>query len=148
MGAKRKKKPKGKDPYAALKRKAAPLGRNFADRIVVDPPGVPKMSGVLMEFIEPYREEPEDEEKLKFILMFGILAWNLAFLDEDERRDTINGYLKDVPPAERALVRMTFDEMVDRKLLFYSHDQRWILNFEFTMTPNGPYLQVLSSSKP
>src|SRR4051812_46828121 len=54
-------------------------------KVVYEPAGREKMSEVLEDFIEPYRDMADGENALRKLLTLALLAWNAALLPEDRR---------------------------------------------------------------
>jgi hypothetical protein len=113
--------------------------------VVVPPHGAKKMSEVLLEFLEPWSEGWRDEEDCRKLLSVGIIAWNAGIFSGSKRESLIEDTLRALPLGVRADARTIIDEMVRRKEALFASNRRIILNYELTMTPTGPYLQVLST---
>lgn len=78
--------------FENLKRKLE-LGPFRTEKIVIEPCGEVKMSEVLMDFVEPYRELADAEEAYRKLLTLAVMAWNASFLPEKEQQDMIERVL-------------------------------------------------------
>jgi hypothetical protein len=143
MSRKKKKRKQTQRPRRPQGRLTRGLPGNVT--VVVPPHGAQKMSEVLLEFLEPWSEHWRDEEECRKLLSVGIVAWNAAVVSGGEREDLIQSTLKAVPPEVRADMRTVIDEMVRRKEAHFASNRRMIINYDLTMTPTGPHLQVLST---
>lgn len=128
-------------------------GRNPAippgSQVVYDPAGREKMSEVLEDFIEPYRDLADSEDTFRKLLLLGTLAWNAALLPEDERRAMIDEILGAGLPgaseADRAHAGELIEGLVRRKQEHFAANRRAILSFEVTDTGDGFHLSVAST---
>jgi hypothetical protein len=116
--------------------------------VIANPPGEAKMSEVLLEFIEPYTDERSTTEDLKKVLSVATLAWNLALFPEAERPARLQEIEAAVPPDVRPTMRAFVEEMLQRKLTYFAHIRRAILDYQVSMTPDGPHVQVISTLPP
>ena len=62
-------------------------------RVVYEPEGQEKMSAVLEDFVEPYRDMAETYDEFHNLLDLAMLAWNAALLPEDKRRAMVDDVL-------------------------------------------------------
>lgn len=113
--------------------------------VVIDPPGVAKMSEVFWEFIEPDIQSCASLEELHNMLVIAQGAWNAALMPLDERADYILGILKVVPPEGRPALAEVLAHLIRRKQEYYAHVDRMIVSFDLSKTPEGPHLTVMSS---
>ena len=142
--AKRKKR-KQRKLYESLKTeliKNVPLGDA---KIVVQPSGETKMSEVLLEFVEPYSQYWRTKEELNKLLGVAVIAWNAALLPGNERKKIIENALKAAPPEIRQDMKAIVDEMIQRKETHFAHNKRLIMNYQVTMTKEGPHVTTLST---
>jgi len=142
--AKRKKR-KEKRLYESLKTeltKNVPLdGR----KVVVQPSGETKMSEVLLEFIGPYSQYWKTKEELNKLLVVAVIAWNAALLPGNERKEIIENTVNVAPPEIRQDMKAIVKEMIQRKEMHFAHIKRMIMNYQVTMTKEGPHVTVLST---
>jgi hypothetical protein len=142
--AKRKKR-KQRNLYESLKTeltKDVPLD---GCKIVVQPSGETKMSEVLLEFIEPYSQYWKTKEELNKLLGVGVIAWNAALLPGNERKEIIENAVNVAPPEIRQDMKAIVEEMIQRKETHFAHNKRMIMNYQVTMTKEGPHVTVLST---
>lgn len=142
--AKRKKR-KQRNLYESLKTeltKDVPLD---GCKIVVQPSGETKMSEVLLEFIEPYSQYWKTKEELNKLLGVAVIAWNAALLPGNERKEIIENAVKVAPPEIRQDMKAIVEEMIQRKETHFAHNKRMIMNYQVTMTKEGPHVTVLST---
>jgi len=141
---------KKRDKLARYEPLLARIPEAFRGRpVTVDEPvGGVKMSEVLIKYLEPYTEGLEGEEQWNQLLRFGIIAWNAALLPPNDLKESLPRIIEALPVAERTQLVGLLDQMVQRKQRFYAHDTRFILDFDFTMRKDGPFLSVVSSDAP
>lgn len=107
--------------------------------------GEPKLSAVLLDFLEPDMDDWETEDELRDVVSFGVLAWNMALLPLEERKKSFSECLAGMPLAERLTLKRVLDMLIRRKEEHFVDDRRGILEYSLTMTGNGPHLTVVSS---
>ncbi|MBC8462076.1 MAG: hypothetical protein H8D67_29255 [Deltaproteobacteria bacterium] len=76
----KKKRRKNKDKYGKLVSKLKQRGLLKEKEILYQPSGEVKMSEVIMDFIEPYREYANTYEAHRKLITLALLAWNAALL--------------------------------------------------------------------
>ena len=114
--------------------------------VIQNPPGMEKMSEVLLEFAEPYLGEDPDRKKLQSVLQVAIVAWNAAILPRSQGQDLIREMATEFPQELKAPFMALVDDMVSRKRIHFAGNSRFILSLDFTMTADGePHVQVGSS---
>jgi hypothetical protein len=106
-----------------------------------------KMSEVLLDFIEPYREWDciEPERQLRCLITLGQAAWNAALLPVDKRDAMIRKVIDHGPSDGVEMFRQIVYKMIERKETYFSHIKRSVLGFDLRMTEAGPYLTVFST---
>jgi hypothetical protein len=118
-------------------------------KIVYNPAGREKMSAVLEEFVEPYRDSASTYDEFRKLLMLGSLAWNAALLPEDKRRamieETLEAGFSRAGAADRAAVREIVERLVRRKLEHFAANKRAIVSFELTDRGDDFHLSVAST---
>jgi hypothetical protein len=116
--------------------------------IVIEPAGREKMSKVLEDFIEPYKESAGTVEDMRKLLSLGVLAWNAALFPEEERPAIIDellrvGFSRGTEP-DRVQVREFVEALVRRKEEHFAAHRREIVSFDLTQTASGYQLLVMS----
>jgi hypothetical protein len=143
----KRKKRKQRNLYESLKTE---LTKNIpidGSEILVQPSGQTKMSEVLLEFLEPYSRYSRTNEDLNKLLGIAVIAWNAALLPENERKEIIENALKAAPLEIRQDMKAIVDEMIERKETHFAHNKRFIINYQVTMTKEGPHVTALSTLK-
>jgi len=122
--------------------------RNFPDQKVIVGPtsdGI-KMSDVLEEFVEPYRQFAETEDAYRKLLMLAIVAWNVTLFAEKDRLSSLDELLATLPEEAREDGREIIRELMARKQRFFSQHRRMIIDFELTGTAEDWHLSVMSTA--
>jgi len=113
--------------------------------IIRNPPGARKMSEVLDDFIEPYRDSIASDDDHRKLLTLAVPAWNAALQAADEREAMIRSAETSFSHDARAAFRATLAPLIQRKLDHFASNRRHIVSFSLTMEPSGPYLEVMST---
>jgi hypothetical protein len=116
-----------------------------AARIVVEPPGVKKLSQVLVEFIEPYADLCTDDNRFGRIISVAVVAWNAACYSGSKRTEFLQKMLQLVPPEGREGMASIVAEMIERKERYYADDRRFVVSYQVIPTPQGRQLGVMST---
>ena len=140
---------KRRDRRRALRRTLTQrVKRNFPDQKVIVGPtsdGI-KMSDVLEEFVEPYRQFAETEDAYRKLLMLAIVAWNVTLFAEKDRLSSLDELLATLPEEAREDGREIIRELMARKQRFFSQHRRMIIDFELTGTAEDWHLSVMSTA--
>ena len=104
-----------------------------------------KMSEVLLEFLEPYTELWKTEEDLRWLLPLGIVAWNTGLMTASERQKALQDTRETLPSDAREECMAIVAELIRRKESQFAWNKRAIVDYRFTMAPDGPHLQVVST---
>ena len=131
------------EALASRARQSAP-GKEI--ELIKDPPGFEKMSGVLGEFAKPLIEQVKTKAGYQAALRFAVLAWNTAFLPEEERARMLREKkLADaLGPAGIALM----EKLIARKLALFAAEKRPILDFELVDRGGGQFCLTVTSEIP
>jgi len=124
--------------------------KNFPhQKVSVGPPsGGVKMSEVLEEFVEPYRELVETEEAYWKLLTTAIVAWNVTLFPEKDRLSRLDELVITLPEDVREDGRQLIEELMVRKERFFSQYRRMIIDFEVADTAGEWHLSVMSTAGP
>jgi hypothetical protein len=117
-------------------------------KIVYDPPGIAKMSEILREFIEPFREFADTTEAMHRLLATALVAWNTALMPEAERAESLKVVSENLPPDTVEDFYAIVEEMVERKERYFAQYNRYILEYELTETENDYHIAVISTEGP
>jgi hypothetical protein len=113
-----------------------------------EPSGLLKMSNVLKRFVEPYVGESLSAEILRNVFALAVVAWNTALVSEDQQRSMIDDLLETAfsrsIDADRQDARELLQDIIDRKIAYFSTVRRPIHSYELRDTGDGFYLSVLS----
>jgi len=117
--------------------------------IVIEPGGEVKMSEVLAEFVEPYRELGDTEDNYRKLLELAIAAWNASLLPEEGQQDMVDELFDKGMPTVEEEVKTGLKEIVNmliaRKRAYFADCRRAIVDFELTDTGSGYHLTVASA---
>ena len=105
-----------------------------------------KMSQVLEEFIEPYREFADTEEAFRKLLVTAVVAWNTALFPAEEREAHLEKVLEAFPEEVRADGKAIISELMERKERYFSEYRRMIIDYEVMDTGEGYHLVVISTA--
>lgn len=137
--------PKRMFKKARLQGPAIPPGT----QVVYSPAGRERMSDVLEDLVEPYREMAVDAESFRKLLSLGVAAWNAALLPEDRRWSMIDELIDAAMPAaderDRAGALAIIQSLVRRKLEHFAENRRMIYSFELTDRGDDFHLAVAST---
>ena len=106
----------------------------------------PKMSQVLLDFIQPLLHGGETIEQYKMAVALGTLAWNAALLPAAERGQVLNDALTAIDVNTRQGVRTILELLIDRKLADFADEKRLIASYEVSESGSSRYVQVASLS--
>ena len=116
--------------------------------IVVEPENAAKMSDLLEDFVEPYRDTADTKDDYQKLLTLGVMAWNAALLPAKEQQNMLQQLLDRLPhtSAEDKKVLTAFlRELLQRKRKYFSQNRRAILSIDLQDTSDGYYLSVAST---
>jgi hypothetical protein len=120
--------------------------------LVIEPAGFEKMSAVLEDFYEPFADEAEGEDDLRWLIRMAVLAWNVSFLSEEKQREMAEQLYglasSDGPSPEAETVRHLFAALIERKHTHFADNRRFIQDFRIDRVPGGLHLSVASSLDP
>jgi hypothetical protein len=118
-------------------------------RVVYEPEGREKMSAVLEEFVEPFRDMAESHDDFHKLLNLAVLAWNAALLPEDKRRAMVDDMLaagfSRASAADRAFARQIIEAMIRRKEEHFATNRRAIVSFQLIDRGDDFHLSVAST---
>ena len=91
--------------------------RKFPDQEVVVglPDGDVKMSEVVEQFVEPFKEAAATRDAYRTLLFLGIIAWNTTFLPEKQRKSDLQIVFQELPDETRDDGREIVDYLIKRK---------------------------------
>ncbi len=144
---KKKGKKKTVNPLTGFKRKLQRESLGKDQQIIFHPSGMEKMSGVLLEFIEPYVKFADTDEAYRKLVTIAIVAWNAALLSPEKREEMINNLVKGMKMGfwERRDFRRIMGMMIKRKLEHFAENNRLIVNYELQDLGDQIHLSVAST---
>jgi hypothetical protein len=138
-------------PLASFEKKLRKESLPF-EKLVVSPPGEVKMSEVLEDFVEPYREEAQTKNAIIRLLTLGTIAWNTALFPKPERQGMIDKMITDdLVEGDKKLkaeIQDLIEELIARKNRYFSEHKRMIVDFELKDEGSGYHLSVASTLLP
>ena len=133
---------------ASLKQKLRKNSSSF-DKMIVSPPEEVKMSEVLEEFVEPYKEFAETKKATRRLLTLATVAWNMTLFSPSEQQKMMEQFFTDeIVEANQELkaeIQKLIKELMERKNRYFSQYKRMIVDFELIDQGNGYYLSVAST---
>jgi len=117
-------------------------------KLIANPEGEAKMSGLIAELIDPYLDDAKTLNAYKNLVATACIAWNSALLPEAKRPPEINkliGELGAVPDELRQEMLAIILEMVERKLALFPDNHRQIVNFKVTETKQNYHIAIAST---
>lgn len=143
----KKRRDRRRDLRKALKRK---VEEKFPiQKLIIGPAsdGI-KMSEVLEDFVDPYREFAETKKAYQKLLTTAIVAWNVMLFPEKDRSSRLDELLATLPENVRKDGRQIIEELMVRKERFFPQNKRMIIDFEVEDTRGEWHLSVVSTAGP
>jgi hypothetical protein len=95
--------------------------------------GPVKYSEVLKDFVRPYLDECENFKDTVELFNVGAIAWNMASIKQFGNEEAYEDMIKDVEKHSKTAEGIDFlEELVDRKIKYFSHHKVTIHNVELT----------------
>ena len=116
--------------------------------IVIEPENAAKMSDMLEDFVEPYRDTADTKDAYQKLLTLGMMAWNAALLPAKEQQNMLQQLLDRLPHTsaeDKKVLTVFLRELIERKLKYFSQNRRAILSIDLQDTGDGYYLSVAST---
>jgi hypothetical protein len=106
-----------------------------------------QLSSRILEFAEPLTDAAIGADATKRAVQMAVICWNAAMLPGNKGLETIAPTLREIAGGDRRLERELFDIfeiMRARKDAQFHGDNRFIVDFALTDTPDGLRLRVAS----
>ena len=110
-----------------------------------------KLSAVIWEFASPLLDfENQTDDEVHTSLSLAMVCWNMGLLGGDDYSDIFSAMMTETKNAglsasdNKAMIEIV-NQLVLSKRTIYRNDDRYIMDFTFSATPNGYHLQVLST---
>jgi hypothetical protein len=107
-----------------------------------------KMSDVMEEFVEPYKQFANTKESYRKLLTTAIAAWNLMLFPEKDRPSKLDDLLATLPENVREDGKQVIEELMVRKEQFFSQYRRMIIDYEIVEGGEDWSLSVMSTADP
>jgi hypothetical protein len=120
-------------------------------KLIANPEGEAKMSGLIAELIAPYLDDAKTLDAYKNLVATACIAWNTALLPEAEWSPAINKLVSElgaVPDEFRQDMLSIIMEMIKRKLELFPDNHRQVVNFKVTETKQNYHLAIASTLSP
>jgi hypothetical protein len=120
---------------------------------VESPKDFRKMSEVLLEYVDPFLEETETYEDRSNLIDFAVMAWNLALIPEESRKELVTEFVTEVCPEieeieEQKTLKQLMNQLIKRKLKFFAEEERFVKEYKLTENGGRIHLFVASSVIP
>ena len=111
----------------------------LSDDLLINPPGQVKMSQVLMEFIEPFADffDPEEKAEWELLIAIGIVAWNVSLFEPVNQEEMIDDFLNSSREEEGLMtqedeknMREIIEFMASFKNYAFSEYRRFIVDYD------------------
>ena len=124
------------------------IGRDIT--IIHNPKNQEKMSALILGLIDEYHRHTKTLERAKSLVCLGCMAWNLSLLsDDDTRRDAITEGAREAFTVLDEQDNNDFIDimkhLIDKKLVKYPDNKRYIVNFNVTECNNEFSVQIAST---
>lgn len=106
----------------------------------------PKMSQVLLDFIQPVLHGDETLEEYKAAVALGAIAWNAGLLPAADREQVLDGALTAIGMSTGDDVRVILELLICRKVADFAGEKRLIASYQVSESRNSRYVQVASMS--
>ncbi|QJW96814.1 hypothetical protein [Frigoriglobus tundricola] len=103
------------------------------------------MSEVVWDFIEPYKDHWKTGDQLKKLVSVALIARNAAIASPRERADLLDRTAATLPPDARDDFLAVMMDLIKRKTTYFAANKRMIIDYQLTMTSDGPHLSVIST---
>jgi hypothetical protein len=105
-----------------------------------------KISEALLEVIDDYYREDMTIDMVKKLVNIGSLAWNLSYLDETERLESIGFFINDnnMYDEDKTVFLGLIKEFSKKKIELFPDEKRYIIGNEVRKDKNGLKLNISS----
>lgn len=115
-------------------------------KLLYQPEGYDKMSAVVWDFIEPYREYAPTYEALGKLIVLAILAWNASMLPDDKAKAMVEKVVDSQPlsQSDHDMMIDVVEDLIERRKKHFAHYTADILDYKLTETEDEFRLSVVS----
>ena len=106
-----------------------------------------KLSEIILEMIKPCHSDNEEPEYIEKLIMYAVIAWNIALLPVKEAEESLELALKSHPGnrKQRETLCAIISNFINFKLEKHGSNGRFILEYQFDPSAS-PQLFIASSS--
>ena len=125
--------------------------KHYGDQVIFhDQETEIKMSEIILELANDFLSGAESRDEVKNIIAATCMAWNIATaFPEDGHATQIEKIASDMNADDMEQSLCEFIAlMIDRKLDWYPHVERFIIDYDIHGKPNNIHLNVISSLQP
>ncbi len=109
-------------------------------------PNAHKVSTRLAELIEPHLAPEETRESYGALVALGAMAWNLSLMPPEDRLGPIRDAVRAAVAIGLPLTEDWLTKLVERKVLLFPSDDRFIESYEVVVAPDGRLTVLIASS--
>jgi len=115
-------------------------------KLLYQPEGYDKMSAVVWDFIEPYREYATIYEALGRLIVLAILAWNASMLPDDKAKAMVERVVNSQPlsQSDHDMMIDVVEDLIERRKKHFAHYTADILDYKLTETEDEFRLSIVS----
>ena len=152
MTVKRKRRQRKKETALdGLMRQMRESGLFKEGEIAFQPGEGPKLSAVLLDFIEPFRKFAPTDEAYRKLIALAVVAWNVAILSNTDQKELIDAIINSIVTTAgeewRNDAEKTLAMLIEHKDRYFADDRRFIVDYRLTETEDEYHLSVVSFVK-
>ena len=133
---------------AQARRSAAHAFGAGLDEVPLFGPSLPKLSEQIWEYAEPLLHAAPDAEAQKRAAQLAIMCWNATLLPDSKVQELLGQTIRRLADGDPRLESELFEIFVmmqARKQEYFQDDNRLVVNFSLSDTPDGVHLLVAST---
>ena len=108
-----------------------------------------KMSKVLLEFIEPYKQRATTPEAYRKLIALAVVAWDAALLEGTEKQNLITQSTETILGTAgeewRKDLQHILTMLIERKERYFADNKRYIMDYHVSETKDNYHLSVIST---
>ncbi len=130
-----------------LRKKTIQHAREMGDNVKVIKSKL-QMSAILLDFIEPYKDEAETLHAFKSLVSIAAFAWNASLMPPGEQLKATQEIAEIMPAKIQASGVEFFTQLLTRKKRHFAHYKRMIAHYEVMETEDSWHVAVVSALTP
>ncbi len=146
---KRRRRQTPSNPLESHKQKLETEMRQAGREFHIGPSTGEKMSEVLEEFIEPWRDLVDSRAAFDRLIGTAIIAWNAALLPKDERQKMLDAAAVAIKATSDKQTLKDFHvimaDFIRHKERHFAKNKRFIVSYQVQETKDGYHLSVAST---